>query len=172
MRRAPRPGDIHSGACVFPGGLVEASDRHGHAVCTGIDDTRASARLGLPAGGLDYYFAAMRECFEEAGLLFAAAADSAAMSERTLLEVAALRPALNRGELSLAELCQRFDLQLAADKLAYLDHWLTPPGVPKRYDTRFFVTEAPELQVARRTTAKPTRSCGSRRPTHWHNGAS
>ncbi len=148
MRRAPRPGDIHSGACVFPGGLVDATDRHGHAVCTGIDDRQASARLGLDAGGLDYYFAALRECFEEAGLLFAAAADSASLSEEMLDQVSALRPALNRGELSLPDLCRRFGLQLAADRLAYLDHWLTPPGVPKRYDTRFFVAEAPELQIA------------------------
>ncbi|MGL6109296.1 MAG: MBL fold metallo-hydrolase [Rubrivivax sp.] len=148
MRRAPRPGDIHSGACVFPGGLVDAGDRLGHAVCIGIDDAQASARLGLDVGGLDYYVAAMRECFEEAGLLFAAAADRAALSAHLLDKVATLRPALNRGELSLPALCQRFGLHLAADRLAYLDHWLTPPGVPKRYDTRFFVTEAPELQIA------------------------
>ncbi len=148
MRRAPRAGDIHSGASVFPGGLVESGDRAGHAVCTGIDDAAASARLGVDAGGLDHYFAALRECFEEAGLLFADAADRAAPSPAMLAEVAALRPALNRGELSLPALCQRFGLQLAADRLAYLDHWLTPPGVPKRYDTRFFVTEMPELQVA------------------------
>ncbi len=145
MRRAPRPGDIHSGACVFPGGLVDAADRLGHAVCSGIDDAQASAALQLESGGLDYYFAAMRECFEEAGLLFA---DIDGLGEDMLAEVAALRPGLNRGELSLPDLCGRFGLRLAATRLAYLDHWLTPPGVPKRYDTRFFVTEAPHLQVA------------------------
>ena len=48
----------------------------------------------------------------------------------------------------MAAICQRFGIHLAADRIAYLDHWLTPPGVPKRYDTRFFVTEAPDLQVA------------------------
>jgi glyoxylase-like metal-dependent hydrolase (beta-lactamase superfamily II)/8-oxo-dGTP pyrophosphatase MutT (NUDIX family) len=145
MRRKPRPGDIHSGACVFPGGLVDSSDRAGHAVCRGIDDARASAALNVSSGGLDYYFAAMRECFEEAGLLFAAGAEPAA---DVLGQIAALRPAVNRGELSLPELCARFGLSLAADRLVYLDHWLTPPGVPKRYDTRFFVTRAPDLQVA------------------------
>ena len=146
MRRSPRPGDIHSGACVFPGGLVDAGDRDGHAACLGIDDATASARLGLPSGGLDYLFAAMRECFEEAGLLFTAG--DVEPDAAVLDQVAELRPALNRRELSLPDLCSRFGLKLAADRLLYLDHWLTPPGVPKRYDTRFFVTRAPHTQVA------------------------
>ena len=52
MRRAPREGDIHSGACVFPGGLLDAADAEGSALCSGLDDAQASARLGLPSGGL------------------------------------------------------------------------------------------------------------------------
>ncbi len=87
----------------------------------------------------------MRECFEEAGLLFVAGSEPDAAQ---LEQIAALRPALNRHELTLPELCQRFGLTLDPDRLVYLDHWLTPPGVPKRYDTRFFVTRLPELQVA------------------------
>jgi glyoxylase-like metal-dependent hydrolase (beta-lactamase superfamily II)/8-oxo-dGTP pyrophosphatase MutT (NUDIX family) len=152
MRRSPRPGDIHSGACVFPGGLVDAGDRAGHASCLGMDDARASATLGLPSGGLDYFFAAMRECFEEAGLLFTAG--DAEPDAAVLDQVAALRPALNRRELALPDLCARFGLKLAADRLLYLDHWLTPPGVPKRYDTRFFITRAPATQVASQDDAE------------------
>ncbi|MBX3644695.1 MAG: MBL fold metallo-hydrolase [Rubrivivax sp.] len=148
MRRAPRAGDIHSGACVFPGGLLDAADAAGSALCSGLDDAQASARLGLPAGGLAYWFAALRECFEEAGLLYADGQDRAHLSAEQLAQIATQRDALNRRELSMAAICQRFGIRLAADRIAYLDHWLTPPGVPKRYDTRFFVTEAPELQVA------------------------
>ena len=148
MRRNARAGDIHSGACVFPGGLVDAADEEAHAFCTGLNDTEASARMGLPSGGLDYVVAAMRECLEEAGLLFATAANGTALTGSTLADITALRPALNRGELSLAALCLRFNLRLAADQLPRLSHWLTPPGVPKRYDTQFFVAEAPALQVA------------------------
>ena len=160
MRRNARAGDIHSGACVFPGGLVDAADRDAHHLCTGLDDAQASARLGLPEGGLDCFVAAMRECLEEAGLLFATLAASAAESAvhggaegadpapTMLADINALRPALNRGELSLAALCERFGLRLAAGRLAHFSHWLTPPGVPKRYDTHFFVAEAPALQVA------------------------
>ncbi|HMO46433.1 MAG TPA: MBL fold metallo-hydrolase [Rubrivivax sp.] len=148
MRRAPRAGDIHSGACVFPGGLLDAADAEGCAMCSGLDDAQASARLGLPTGGLAYWFAALRECFEEAGLLYAAAQDRSHLGAAQLAQIAAQRDALNRRELTMASICSRFGIHLAADRIAYLDHWLTPPGVPKRYDTRFFVAEAPELQVA------------------------
>jgi glyoxylase-like metal-dependent hydrolase (beta-lactamase superfamily II)/8-oxo-dGTP pyrophosphatase MutT (NUDIX family) len=148
MRRAPRAGDIHSGASVFPGGLLDAADAEGSALCSGLDDAQASARLGLPSGGLAYWFAALRECFEEAGLLYASAQDRSHLDAQQLAQIAAQRDALNRRELTMASICQRFGIHLAADRIVYLDHWLTPPGVPKRYDTRFFVTEAPELQVA------------------------
>ncbi len=148
MRRAPREGDIHSGACVFPGGLLDAADAEGSTLCSGLDDAQASARLGLPSGGLAYWFAAMRECFEEAGLLYASAQDRSHLDAAQLAQIAAQRDALNRRELTMGQICQRFGIHLAAGRIAYLDHWLTPPGVPKRYDTRFFVAEAPELQVA------------------------
>ena len=69
-RRAER-GDHNSGAWVFPGGIVDPGDRQAHGCCAGLDDAAASAQLGLPAHGLDYYIAAVRECFEESGLLFA-----------------------------------------------------------------------------------------------------
>ena len=148
MRRNARAGDIHSGACVFPGGLVDAADRNAHPFCAGLDDAQASAAMGLASGGLDYLVAAVRECLEEAGLLYASSTEGAALPPATLDAIAALRPALNRGELSLAALCERFGLHLAADRLVRISHWLTPPGVPKRYDTHFFVAEAPPLQVA------------------------
>src|SRR5918993_4330592 len=66
-RRAER-GDHNSGAWVFPGGIVEAGDGLAHAACDRLSDEQASRRLGLASGGLDYYVAAIRECFEESGL--------------------------------------------------------------------------------------------------------
>src|SRR5882724_4358667 len=71
LRRAERESDQNSGATVFPGGHLDSADKCAHALCLGIDDARASALLGVAAGGLDYWVAAIRECFEEAGLLFA-----------------------------------------------------------------------------------------------------
>src|SRR5919197_2205949 len=71
MRRVGRSNDRSSGAFVFPGGTLDPADRALHDCCAGLDDAAASARLSVAQGGLDYFVAAVRECFEEAGLLFA-----------------------------------------------------------------------------------------------------
>jgi len=144
LQRAER-GDHNSGAWVFPGGIVDAGDRSAHACCAGLSDAAASARLGIAEGGLDYFVAAVRECFEEAGLLFATPPEAALARPEAL---AARRAALHRGELSLAALCAEFGLQLDMSRLAYFSHWLTPLGRAKRFDTRFFVAVVPEGQVA------------------------
>jgi len=141
MRRAERSGDLRSGAAVFPGGVLDARDREAHAFCVGADDVAASARLGLASGGLDYLVAAVRESFEEAGLLLAAGG----------FDPAALHPwrgRLQTGEAGIAALCREHDLRLDCTGLVYWSHWLTPPGVAKRFDTRFFAVRAPEGQQA------------------------
>jgi len=126
-RRAER-GDHNSGAWVFPGGVVDAGDRAAHEVCDGIDDATASTRLGLPSGGLDYYVAAVRECFEESGLLFATGAGRA-HGELVQLDAGSLgeplspwRGRLHRGENSVLEFCREFGLRLTLDRLVYLSH--------------------------------------------------
>jgi 8-oxo-dGTP pyrophosphatase MutT (NUDIX family) len=143
-------GDQNSGAWVFPGGLVDADDALCHGVCCGVGDAQASQALGLPANGLDHYIAAVRECFEEAGILLArnAAGQPLQPDPETAARLAALREPLARGELSFETLCQRFGLQLATDALAYIAHWITPPIRPKRFDTRFFVAALPSGQEA------------------------
>ncbi len=150
LRRAERPGDQNSGATVFPGGLLDKSDRGHYERCSGLDDAAASARLGLPSDGLHYWVAAVRECFEEAGLLFATDASGAVVDLHALPadEVVAMRHALHTNEIGMAEVCERFNVRLAADRLAYYAHWITPLGMPKIFDTRFFVTEAPAGQTA------------------------
>ena len=150
LRRADRPGDQNSGATVFPGGLLDKSDRGHYERCNGLDDAAASARLGLPSDGLHYWVAAVRECFEEAGLLFATDASGAVVDLHALPadEVVAMRHALHTNEIGMAEVCERFNVRLAADRLAYYAHWITPLGMPKIFDTRFFVTEAPAGQTA------------------------
>ena len=148
-RRAER-GDHSSGAWVFPGGIVERRDAEAHAACSGLDDADASRRLGLASGGLDYFVAAIRECFEESGLLFACTADGAwvDLAGADSARLAPWRGALHRGERGMAALCADEQLQLATDRLVYLSHWLTPLGRPKRFDTRFFIAEAPVGQIA------------------------
>ena len=162
MQRAERAGDLRSNAAVFPGGVLDARDRQAHRFCLGWDDATASQRLKLAAGGLDYLVAAARETFEEVGLLFlepdpAVAGDApgrhAAFGQpvRESLHARAhadWRGPMQRGERAIAELCAALGLSIDLREWAYFSHWLTPPGAPKRFDTRFFVTRAPEGQAA------------------------
>ena len=149
LRRAERDGDLRSGAVVFPGGVVDRVDRAAQRWCIGPDDASFSQRLGVTEGGMDYAVAALRECFEEVGLLLACDAAGAAFDvmrhESALHE---WRAGLHRGDRSIAELCTTFGLRLDVRGLAYYSHWLTPPGMPKRFDTRFFCALAPEGQTA------------------------
>jgi 8-oxo-dGTP pyrophosphatase MutT (NUDIX family) len=151
LRRMEKESDQYSGAAVFPGGTVDANDRDLHAHCRGLDDAAASRRLGLAANGLDHYAAAVRECFEEAGLLFAigAAGRPVTFDDWPSGEVDALRAFVDEGGDAMLRLCQRHGWRLAVDRLAYFSHWLTPMGMPRRYDTRFFVALAPAAQNAR-----------------------
>ena len=148
LRRADKANDQNSGASVFPGGLLDAHDRGLHDFCRGIDDASASARLSLPSGGLDYYTAAVRECFEESGLLFAQDAQQRLVNLDGLSdgELAAMRAAAASGTDALLAMCRERGWQLAVDRLAYFAHWLTPPGMPRRFDTRFFIAALPPGQ--------------------------
>src|SRR5258706_3147321 len=144
LLRAER-GDYNSGAWVFPGGIVDKRDRDAHRCTTG-DDIATSARLSVDAGGLDYVVAAIRECFEESGLLFAVGADGASLSTAAVATLQAWRGPLHRGDRTLVELCTEGRMRLAVDHLEYFSHWLTPVGRVKRFDTRFFVAVAPAGQ--------------------------
>ncbi len=139
------------GAYVFPGGAVDKADGSSEIanLATGIDDTEASKRLGIEQGGLGYWVAAIRECFEEAGLLFAHTHDDALIDfdARSDGHFDSARKALAAGEATLLDLLQSNNLRLAADRLHYFSHWITQAGRPRRYDTRFFLAEAPPSQT-------------------------
>uniref|UniRef100_UPI000D4A94F9 NUDIX hydrolase n=1 Tax=unclassified Variovorax TaxID=663243 RepID=UPI000D4A94F9 len=155
LRRAEKEADQNSGASVFPGGTVDTHDPAMHAACRGLDDAAASLRLAVPAQGLDYYVAAVRECFEEAGLLFACedaghaghAGRAVALDAVPPHERAAMRHAAELGSDALLHMCRERGWRLAVDRLRYFSHWLTPPGMPRRFDTRFFVALAPDAQT-------------------------
>ena len=149
LRRAERAGDNRSGAAVFPGGVLDPGDREAQRWCLGPDDAALSARLGVAEGGGDYAVAALRECFEEVGLLLACDATGAAFD--VAAHEAALHPwraAMHAGSKTVGDLCSAFNLRLDLRGLAYTSHWLTPPGTPKRFDTRFFCALAPAGQTA------------------------
>jgi 8-oxo-dGTP pyrophosphatase MutT (NUDIX family) len=139
------------GAYVFPGGRVDPEDAIAPARCAGLDEATANARLGRSSGGLAHYVAAIRECFEEAGVLLAYDRSGALLdfsARAVALHYEQQRARLNAGELTIADLATEEDLRLATDRIAYWAHWITPIGEPRRYDTRFFVTHAPEGQTA------------------------
>ncbi len=139
------------GAYVFPGGRVDPEDAIDPAHCTDLDEPTASRRLGLEHGGLAHYVAAIRECFEEAGVLLAYDRAGAMLDfgDPAVDEhFKRIRDQLNAKTISIQEIAERGNLRLATDKIAYWSHWITPIGEPRRYDTRFFVTHAPERQVA------------------------
>ena len=119
-------------------------------MCDELDDAAASARLGLARGGLAWYVAAIRECFEEAGVLLARPHDGDALIEFADPRVAerfnAARHRVHDGEGSLVELCVAEQLQLLPARLEFVAHWLTPVGESRRFDTRFFMAEAPPSQ--------------------------
>lgn len=113
-----------AGNYVFPGGRVDAHDGEG------------------PEG---FMIAAVRECFEECGVLLATDGSGRmiedghpALSERLAVE---------HGDVDLRELVHRHGLQLATDQLVFCAHWITPKGEPRRYDTRFFVMASPPGQT-------------------------
>lgn len=152
MERRHIQSDFVGGAYVFPGGRVDAADALPEERCRGLDDRRASEALGLPRGGLAFWAAAVRECFEEAGVLLAypdRGNDLVDFSDEDVEDrFRAHRDRLNDGALTLGQILEREDLLLATDRLHYWSHWITPAGQPRRYDTRFFVAEAPPAQTA------------------------
>ena len=134
------------GYFVFPGGSVDEHEAHGRDHVAGRKDTDISQIMSLDEGGADYMLAAVRECFEEAGILLAETAEGAPVSAEHPIHQQRL--ALLRNDVSLAELCHQYGLTIPLDQLAYLSHWITPPGPPRRFDTRFFVAAAPKEQAA------------------------
>lgn len=138
-------------AHVFAGGALDLNDEGAevYRLCQGLDDALASEQLELPSNGLRFFVAAVREAFEECGLLLAyerrgEIVDFSSWDEIRLRE---MRLKILDGQLSFAELCHAQGWRLAVDQLAFFSHWITPPG-RIRFDTRFFLCAAPPKQTA------------------------
>ncbi|MGH9045978.1 MAG: hypothetical protein ACRDVW_01555, partial [Acidimicrobiales bacterium] len=120
-------------------------------LCRGRSDEEASEVLDIDSGGLGYWVSALRECFEEAGVLVAVGPSGDPLTfedpevERRFVEH---RRALNAGDRSFLDICKDENLTLPAGAVYYVGHWITPEGPPRRYDTRFFATLAPSSQTA------------------------
>ena len=143
--------DFVGGAYVFPGGAVDPADAEVAVAqrCPDLDDAEASRRLGLAVGGLAFWVAAIRESFEEAGVLLARHADGRRLdlSDPGAAErFAGHRDDVDNERRTIAEVAVQEDLHLDVGQLHYFSRWITPLGAHRRYDTRFFVCAAPEGQ--------------------------
>jgi glyoxylase-like metal-dependent hydrolase (beta-lactamase superfamily II)/8-oxo-dGTP pyrophosphatase MutT (NUDIX family) len=129
------------GAYVFPGGSLDTTDT----------DPRVVQRVkNLPGDNppIAYWIAAIRECFEEAGVLLACDGAGKLVTPERTRALAAYR---NR---PFIELLEEHDLYIPAGELGYVGHWVTQPGRSRRFDTRFFVAAAPQGQEASHDAAE------------------
>jgi 8-oxo-dGTP pyrophosphatase MutT (NUDIX family) len=157
-----RAGDAFGDSYTFPGGVLDDDESDACAYCRGRTKEQANATLSLSAGGLVYYSAAVRELFEETGVLlardpsrnwaFSKAPDRAS-------SIRDLRAQLDGGSLPWAELLRSRELAIACDALHYFSFWETPVCRPKRWSTRFFLAEMPSGQNAQHDGNEVTDSC-------------
>ena len=160
VRRDPRA-RFAADAFVFPGGAVNEDDKlaGGAPPCSGLTRSEAHARLtdrggdppADPAESIGLHVAAVRELFEEAGILLARQLDGrgdGVLTPETCATLAALRPEIQPGERQLGELVAELGLELVPEELIYFSHWITPESSPRRFDTRFFMIEDRPGQTA------------------------
>src|SRR5262245_566143 len=142
------PGSRFSpGTFAFPGGRVEPADAAPgiEARCRGLgraEAARALADIEPPERAIGYWVAALREAFEEAGILLAYGPAGRPVDAAALGDVRAHRTRCREDSAIFARFLAERDLALATDRVAYWAHWITPEERPIRYDTRFFVAEA------------------------------
>ncbi|MEZ5901587.1 MAG: NUDIX hydrolase [Hyphomicrobiaceae bacterium] len=137
--------EFASGALVFPGGSVDPADfdPRWRNLAVGVD-WASDEMLCLMA-------AAAREAFEECGVLFARGTTRGPLIEGARAEALGrrYRQAIERGAVGFADMIEREGLVAAFDRLVHFAHWITPPHMPKRFDTHFFLAEAPLDHVLR-----------------------
>ena len=143
---------------VFPGGSVKAGDREAETT-PGLCAPPTGAHLGETTLGPGLRAAAIRELFEEAGVLLAEQNGRVlAFTSSETARFAEHRRQLQQNETTLAAIAQAEGLTLATDRLTYFAHWITPGALPKRFDTFFFIATAPAEQQAAHDQLETTAS--------------
>ncbi len=143
-------------AYAFPGGVIEPADAEVAGHCHGVSAGEANRDLELETGAIEYYSAAIRELFEESGVLLA---DAPADGLPDSAGMIAAREALNRGTLRWERFVADHGLALRCDVLHYFSFWITPVFFDKRYSTRFFLAAMPGDQQAAHCGGELTDSC-------------
>ena len=138
------------GMCVFPGGGVDPRDFEAHVDWEGPTPAEWAVRLGTDEEtALALVCAAVRETFEESGVLLAGSSPHTVVADTTGEDWEADRVALEKRDLAFTEFLARRGLVLRSDLLGVWSGWLTPVFEPRRYRTWFFVAEMPEGQRTR-----------------------
>jgi 8-oxo-dGTP pyrophosphatase MutT (NUDIX family) len=149
IRRAPTmafAADVYA----FPGGAVDPRDAAVEPAWAGPTPEQWATRLGLDeADARAVVCAAIREVFEETGVLLAGPDPSTVVGEVSGPDWEASRVAVETRQIGFAELLAARSLILRSDLLAPWARWLTPEFEPRRYDTYFFLAQLPERQVPR-----------------------
>ena len=145
-----RASKFAGGDFVYPGGKIEVDDNPDDAAqwCQGFDAAKATARLQAPDAktAVGVYVGAIRETFEEVGVLLAYDA-SGGWAKVDGPKFGDYRKACQAENLAFWNMVRAENLRLATDKLIYFAHWITPEEQPFRYDTRFFAAPMPEGQM-------------------------
>lgn len=153
------------GALVFPGGKLDDADGRLPAACAVVPRPDAwQRRLGVQdrSAARRMLVAAVRETFEESGILLARHRDGASLAQRPLpreeLELVRTRMAARGGDYDWGGWLVAKDLELRVDALAMWSWWVTPAGLPRRFDTRFLITALPAGQEASYDAVETTAS--------------
>jgi 8-oxo-dGTP pyrophosphatase MutT (NUDIX family) len=147
LLRRTRELDFAPGACVFPGGSVDEQDAEVQIPWAGPAPAEFAGLLGTSqARARALICAAVRETFEEAGVLLAGPSPIALVDDSAAL--ARDRHSLLEGSTSFGELLRRRGLMLRADLLTPWARWITPEASPRRFDTWFFAAALPPGQTA------------------------
>src|SRR3712207_1025421 len=139
-----------AGMHVFPGGSVDPRDADAEIAWAGPTAAEWSDRLGADEPlARALVCAAVRETFEESGVLLAGPSSDEVLADVSGEDWEADRQALLDRSLAFSAMLQRRGLVLRADLFRPWNHWITPEVEPKRFDTRFFVAALPQGQTPR-----------------------
>ena len=139
---------------VFPGGKIDPLDSELDQYCPLLSDDRASRILSLNEHGLRFWVGAIRECFEECGILFALKNGEllAIRTEAERLQLNEWTQRVSTSAENFQAVLEELKLTLATDDIYYFSHWITPEPAPARFNTRFFLAKLPAGQHAEART--------------------
>jgi 8-oxo-dGTP pyrophosphatase MutT (NUDIX family) len=150
-----------AGMYAFPGGRVDPRDYDSEVGWTGPPAAEWASRMACPEPeARALVCAAVRETFEESGVLLAGSSSGSVVGDTRGADWESDRIALVDRSLPFTEFVARRGLVIRTDLLAYWAHWITPEFEPRRYDTRFFVARMPEGQLTRDVSGEADRA-------HW-----